>query len=178
MKIRRSAWLAAVVGLLAALALSISATTPARADRCDDLANQLKNQIDGVGVGKTAANMIYLSHPRPRRSHWAAPAAPTATSYSPNPRAANPRRPFSSSWPAPPRSPSRYRKTTCSKEAPAASSGWVSFVVTMSLPATAAWTCGARERKPTRRSRLPAPRIDRSAVAALMRGCNRCNFRQ
>jgi hypothetical protein len=45
--------------LLAALA-----TTPARADRCDDLANQLKNQIDGVGVGKTAANMIYLSHPK------------------------------------------------------------------------------------------------------------------
>src|SRR3954454_3917310 len=64
MKNRRSAWLAAVVGLLAALALSISGTTPARADRCDDLANQLKNQIDGLGIGKTAANMIYLSHPK------------------------------------------------------------------------------------------------------------------
>src|SRR3954469_15895052 len=45
--------------LLAALA-----TTPARADRCDDLAAQLKNQIDGLGIGKTAANMIYLSHPK------------------------------------------------------------------------------------------------------------------
>jgi hypothetical protein len=36
---------------------------PARADRCDDLAGQLKSQIDGVSVGKTAANAIYLSHP-------------------------------------------------------------------------------------------------------------------
>jgi hypothetical protein len=38
--------------------------TPARADRCDDLAVQLKNQIDGLTVGKTAANLIYLSHPQ------------------------------------------------------------------------------------------------------------------
>ena len=42
----------------------VSAATPARADRCDDLASQLKNQIDGLGVGKTAANLIYLSHPK------------------------------------------------------------------------------------------------------------------
>ena len=49
----------------AALAvLIVSAATPARADRCDDLASQLKNQIDGLGVGKTAANLIYLSHPK------------------------------------------------------------------------------------------------------------------
>lgn len=47
-----SAWLA--MGL---------AATPARADRCDDLARQLKSQIDGIGVGRTAANVIYLSHP-------------------------------------------------------------------------------------------------------------------
>ena len=44
--------------------LIASAATPARADRCDDLASQLKNQIDGLGVGKTAANLIYLSHPK------------------------------------------------------------------------------------------------------------------
>jgi len=49
----------------AALALLIaSGVSPARADRCDDLAGQLKNQIDGVAVGKTAANLIYLSHPK------------------------------------------------------------------------------------------------------------------
>ena len=47
-----SAWLA--IGL---------AASPARADRCDDLARQLKSQIDGIGVGRTAANVIYLSHP-------------------------------------------------------------------------------------------------------------------
>ena len=52
----------------AALAvLIVSAATPARADRCDDLASQLKNQIDGLGVGKTAANLIYLSHPKAKQ---------------------------------------------------------------------------------------------------------------
>ncbi len=52
----------AALALLAAIAL-VSGAAPARADRCDDLAAQLKGQIDGLGVGKTAANLIYLSHP-------------------------------------------------------------------------------------------------------------------
>lgn len=43
--------------------LTTFAASPARADRCDDLAKQLKAQIDGISIGKTAANMIYLSHP-------------------------------------------------------------------------------------------------------------------
>jgi len=55
---RRPTILAAALTLFAAFTAS-----PARADRCDDLAGQLKNQIDGLGVGKTAANVIYLSHP-------------------------------------------------------------------------------------------------------------------
>ena len=49
---------------LAAIFLSVSGASPARADRCDDLAAQLKSQIDGLTVGKTAANVIYLSHPQ------------------------------------------------------------------------------------------------------------------
>jgi hypothetical protein len=49
---------------LAAIVLAISAATPARADRCDDIANQLKGQIDGLKVGITAANIVYLSHPQ------------------------------------------------------------------------------------------------------------------
>src|ERR1700676_2716868 len=53
--------------LLAAMAPTISATSPARADRCDDLAAQLKSQIDGLTVGKTAANVIYLSHPQAKQ---------------------------------------------------------------------------------------------------------------
>jgi hypothetical protein len=62
---RRSTMLAAV---LAALALTMLAASPAaRADRCDDLAGQLKSQIDGLAVGKTAANVIYLSHPQARQ---------------------------------------------------------------------------------------------------------------
>jgi hypothetical protein len=53
------------IALGAALAfLAGLSTSPARADRCDDLAAQLKGQIDGLGVGKTAANVIYLSHPQ------------------------------------------------------------------------------------------------------------------
>jgi hypothetical protein len=58
---RRSALLAATLFPLATLAAS-----PARADRCDDLANQLKGQIDGLRIGQTAANMIYLAHPNAR----------------------------------------------------------------------------------------------------------------
>ena len=61
---RRSTMLAAV---LATLALTMLAASPARADRCDDLAGQLKSQIDGLAVGKTAANLIYLSHPQARQ---------------------------------------------------------------------------------------------------------------
>src|SRR5215216_6686994 len=43
--------------------LAAFAASPARADRCDDIAKQLAGQIDGVKVGITAANVIYLSHP-------------------------------------------------------------------------------------------------------------------
>ena len=53
------------VGLAAALALLAAfSTSPARADRCEDIANQLKSQIDGVKIGITAARIIYLSHPQ------------------------------------------------------------------------------------------------------------------
>ena len=54
---RRSALLAA------ALALAAFASSPARADRCDDVAKQLANQLDGVKVNFKAANIVYLSHP-------------------------------------------------------------------------------------------------------------------
>ncbi|MEA2820506.1 MAG: hypothetical protein QOJ86_2510 [Bradyrhizobium sp.] len=50
---------AAAFALLATIALA----APARADRCEDIAGQLKGQIDGLKVGITAANVIYLSHP-------------------------------------------------------------------------------------------------------------------
>jgi hypothetical protein len=63
-KFRRSATLATAFALFTAMALTISSTSPARADRCDDIAAQLKSQIDGLKVGITAANVIYLSHPQ------------------------------------------------------------------------------------------------------------------
>lgn len=44
--------------------LAALAASPAHADRCEDIASQLKSQIDGLAVGKTAANVIYLSHPQ------------------------------------------------------------------------------------------------------------------
>jgi len=50
--------------LAASLLLTVAlASSPARADRCDDIAKNLANQIDGLKVGITAANFIYLSHP-------------------------------------------------------------------------------------------------------------------
>lgn len=56
--VRRRVYLAACAAVIATAVAS-----PARADRCDDTAAQLKAQIDGVVVGKTVANVIYLSHP-------------------------------------------------------------------------------------------------------------------
>jgi hypothetical protein len=50
---------AAAFALLATMALA----APARADRCEDIANQLKGQIDGLKVGITTGKVIYLSHP-------------------------------------------------------------------------------------------------------------------
>ena len=50
--------------LLTAAVLIALGAPPARAEhRCDDIANQLKTHIDGLKVGMTAANTIYLSHP-------------------------------------------------------------------------------------------------------------------
>jgi len=50
--------------LLATLGLFVTFyASPARADRCDDIAKHLSSQIDGLKVGITAANVIYLSHP-------------------------------------------------------------------------------------------------------------------
>jgi hypothetical protein len=63
---RRSPVIATTLALLATV-LTLSGTSPARADRCDDLAAQLKGQIDGLGVGRTAANQIYLSHPQAKQ---------------------------------------------------------------------------------------------------------------
>ncbi|MBN8990776.1 MAG: hypothetical protein J0H42_21230 [Rhizobiales bacterium] len=47
----------------AALALAAFSATPARADRCDDVAKQLASQIDGVKVTLKARNIVYLTHP-------------------------------------------------------------------------------------------------------------------
>jgi hypothetical protein len=55
----RSTIAAAIFALLATLAHA----SPARADRCEDIAGQLKGQIDGLKVGITAARVVYLSHP-------------------------------------------------------------------------------------------------------------------
>lgn len=46
----------------------LAATSPARADRCDELAQQLKAQIDGLTIGKEAVNQIELKHPAVTRA--------------------------------------------------------------------------------------------------------------
>jgi hypothetical protein len=55
----------AIFGIVIGVA-ALLAAAPAHADRCDDLANQLKNQIDGLRIGQTAAGVIYLAHPNAR----------------------------------------------------------------------------------------------------------------
>jgi hypothetical protein len=57
-RFRRSSLLAAVLAVFAAFAAS-----PARADRCDDIAKELANQIDRMKVNFKAANIVYLTHP-------------------------------------------------------------------------------------------------------------------
>jgi hypothetical protein len=57
----------------ALLAVASVAAAPARADRCDDIAAQLKSQIDGVSIGRTAANTIYLSHPAAKQLRLGCP---------------------------------------------------------------------------------------------------------
>ena len=50
--------------LAATLALvAVVGASPARADRCDDIAKELKNQIDGLKISMNTGNMIYLTHP-------------------------------------------------------------------------------------------------------------------
>lgn len=49
--------------LLALAASAVLTASPARADRCDALAKQIVDQIDGVKLGKTVAGVIYLEHP-------------------------------------------------------------------------------------------------------------------
>jgi hypothetical protein len=57
-RLRRPTLLAATLSLLAALT-----TSPARADRCEDIAKELKGQIDGIKISVNTGRMIYLSHP-------------------------------------------------------------------------------------------------------------------
>jgi hypothetical protein len=57
-RFRRPALLAATLALLAAFSVA-----PARADRCEDIAKELKSQIDGLKISVSTGNMIYLSHP-------------------------------------------------------------------------------------------------------------------
>jgi hypothetical protein len=55
--VRKSA-LAVALGLCFALAAS-----PARADRCDDSAKELANNIDKLKVNFKAGNVVYMTHP-------------------------------------------------------------------------------------------------------------------
>jgi hypothetical protein len=53
-----------VLGFAAALALFAAVgPSPARADRCDDIAKDLADQIDRMKVNFKAANIVYLTHP-------------------------------------------------------------------------------------------------------------------
>jgi hypothetical protein len=53
-----------LIFLAAAVVLSTAfITSPARADRCDDSAKELANQIDKLKVNFKAGNIVYMTHP-------------------------------------------------------------------------------------------------------------------
>ena len=58
---RRPVLLAAALAV--AVAVAAITSSPARADRCDDVAKQLAGQIDGVKVTLKARNIVYMTHP-------------------------------------------------------------------------------------------------------------------
>ncbi|WP_315770501.1 MULTISPECIES: hypothetical protein [unclassified Bradyrhizobium] len=55
----------AVFAVLVALS-TLLLPQAAQADRCDDIAKELRNGIDGVRIGQTAAGTVYLAHPKAR----------------------------------------------------------------------------------------------------------------
>jgi hypothetical protein len=55
--LRRPIFLVAALALVAAFS-----TSPARADRCDDSAKELANQIDKLKVNFKAGNIVYMTH--------------------------------------------------------------------------------------------------------------------
>ena len=63
MTFRLSTFRTAAFVIAALSTVTIAASSPARADRCDDLAKQLAAQITGLKIGKTMAGVIYLEHP-------------------------------------------------------------------------------------------------------------------
>lgn len=62
-KVMRPTAILAATALLSVAFLAVAGTQPARADHCEDIANLLKDQIEGLKIQFPAANMIYLSHP-------------------------------------------------------------------------------------------------------------------
>jgi hypothetical protein len=56
--LRRPIFLVAALALVAAFCAS-----PARADRCDDSAKELANNIDKLKVNFKAGNVVYMTHP-------------------------------------------------------------------------------------------------------------------
>ncbi len=97
--------------IFATLALLVALdASPARADRCDDLAAQLKSQIDGLSVGKTAANLIYLSHPKAKQITLGCASRNVTNQLFAGPTAASHSLRLSISSPAPPPSSSRLPK--------------------------------------------------------------------
>jgi hypothetical protein len=75
---RRPTLLAAALALVAVVGAS-----PARADRCDDIAKELKNQIDGLKISMNTGNMIYLTHRQQRSCRSGAAAATIPSSSTP-----------------------------------------------------------------------------------------------
>jgi hypothetical protein len=56
----------ATLALIAIVSLTQFAASPARADRCENIAKELKTNIDGLKINFTAGGIVYLTHPAAR----------------------------------------------------------------------------------------------------------------
>ena len=160
---RRSTTLAAI--LLAALAFTVPGATSARAGRCQDIAQELKEQVDGVKIGITTGKIIYLSHPHARELSLGCRGANYSNELYAKADRRKPKPEFFQLVASAVPSYSPSRSPTCCAVRPAVSIEWGCCAATPSRCASAGSTWNARAPGRRLRSRSPAARTSSRAAA-------------
>jgi hypothetical protein len=147
------------------LSLIALGASPARAERCDDIATQLKNQIDGLKVGITATKTIYLSHPQARELSLGCSGRNFKNELYAKADGGKPKPAFLDLVGSAAAIIFSLPKDTTLTGAKPASSGWGCSAATLSRCAIAASTLNAPVPRPRRRLRSCAARMSEEARA-------------